>query len=249
MKKLITLFAVVLFSFNSFAIAQSEVSGSDAEKPLEENLTVEQVLEVTENGIFLGDENAPVTIVEYASMSCPHCAQFHNDTFDDLKTKYIDTGKVKFVFRDFPLDEPALRGAMLSRCAGKEGSESYLKYLKVLFSTQQNWAPKKNYIEVLSNIAKLGGMKGEEFEACMADKEVETRIMTGKYYAAKFLEIRSTPSFYINGVLHRGAQNMKYLSEAIDGVLKGVNADISVEGEENTEGEAEEPTEEGVSEE
>lgn len=241
LKKFATLFAVVLFSLNAF-VAQAEDENKKEEKPLEENLTVDEVLEVKEHDIVLGDENAPVTIVEYASMSCPHCATFHNETFDELKMKYIDTGKVKFVFRDFPLDEPALRGAMLSRCAGKDGAESFLKYLKVLFSTQQNWAPKKNYVEVLSNIAKLGGMKAEQFEACMTDKDIETEVMTGKYYAARFLEIRSTPSFYINGVLHRGAQNIKYLSEAIDGILKGVKADIVVEGGEEKEESAEEGT-------
>jgi protein-disulfide isomerase len=230
-KNLLILFVTILFSLNVNA-QEGEVDASEEllnDEALQ--MTEAEVLAINEQDIVLGDDNAPVTIVEYASMSCSHCAHFHNTTFDDLKTKYIDTGKVKFVFRDFPLDEPALRGAMLAKCAGDKGKDQFLKFIKTMFSTQQNWAPKSNYLEVLSNIAKLGGMKSEEFEACMQDKELERQVMEGKFKAAKFLEIRSTPSFYINGELHRGAKEIEYLSEAIDAITQGANANIVIEKE------------------
>jgi protein-disulfide isomerase len=189
--------------------------------PVAAEPTADQLLEILPNDIVIGDIKAPVTIVEYASMSCTHCAAFHNSTFSDLKEKYIDTGKVRFVFRDFPLDEPALRGAMMARCAGKGDPEKFLKFTKVMFSTQSNWAPKKNYLEVLANIGKLGGMKGEEFDACMADKSVEDAVMLSKFNAAKQLEVRSTPTFFINKEEHKGGRDLKYFSEVIDGILSG----------------------------
>lgn len=237
LKKLFVSLIVIIFS--SAAMAQEEAVQEEAvvenkekpEIPKQEDMTVEQVLAVSENDFVLGRDDAPVTLVEYASMSCGHCANFHNRTFDELREKYIDTGEVKFIFRDFPLDEPALRGSMLARCAGNVKEEDFLKYIKTMFRTQTNWASRKNYLEVLSNIAKLGGMSGEEFETCMQDKDVEHVIMEGKFNAAKFLEIRSTPSFYINGELHRGSKDIKYLSEAIDAALSGSNVDMVIEGE------------------
>lgn len=181
--------------------------------------TADQLLEISPDDIVLGDKNAPVTIIEYASMSCSHCAAFHNSTFSDLKEKYIDTGKVKFVFRDFPLDEPGLRGAMMARCAGREGADKYVKFTKVIFNTQSNWVSKKNYLEVLANLGKLGGMKGEDFDACMADKKLEDSVVKSKYLGSKQLEIRSTPTFFINKEMHKGAKDLAYFSGVIDGLL------------------------------
>jgi len=232
LKKL--LLSLVVVTFSSVAMAQEEavsIKENKPDVPKQEDMTAEEVLTISDNDFVIGKDDAPVTLVEYASMSCGHCANFHNRTFDDLKKKYIDTGKVKFVFRDFPLDEPALRGSMLARCAGLDSEGDFLKFIKTMFRTQPNWASKKNYLEVLSNIAKLGGMTGEAFEACMVNKDVEHVIMEGKFHAAKFLEIRSTPSFYINGELHRGAKDLKYLSEAIDAVLGGAEANVEIQGE------------------
>lgn len=233
LNKLLISLAVVLFTFSAVAQegARPEVSkpAEVAKAPEAPAKSTDEVLAISDKDVVLGDKNAPVTIVEYASMSCSHCADFHNNSFDELKTKYIDTGKVKFVFRDFPLDEPAMRGSMLARCASRDGVESFLKFTKVMFSTQDDWASKKNYLEVLSNMAKLGGMKGEDFESCMADKELEKQIMAGKFDAAKSLQLRSTPSFYINGELHNGAKDVKYMSEAIDAAIGGVKADVKTE--------------------
>jgi protein-disulfide isomerase len=205
--------------------AQEKVTPKKNDPTVEVELTADQLLEILPSDIVIGDMKAPVTIIEYASLSCTHCAAFHNSTFSDLKEKYVDTGKVRFVFRDFPLDEPALRGAMMARCAGKDDTEKFLKFIKVMFSTQSNWAPKKNYLEVLSNIGKLGGMKGEEFEACMANKAVEDAVMLSKFNAAKILEVRSTPTFFINKEEHKGGRDLKYFSEVIDGILSGVSKD------------------------
>ncbi len=209
LQKIITFISLILLVNVAFA-QQSKIPDPA------EGITKEDVLKISDDDFVVGDKDAPVTIIEYASLTCSHCASFHNNTYADLKEKYIDTGKVRFVFRNFPLDEAALRAGMIASCAGNERFE---KLLKVMFSTQSNWATKKNYLEILSNIAKLGGMRGEEIEACLADEDLKTTIMTGKYLAAIRAEVRSTPTFFVNNKLHKGARNLEYFSKAIDPLL------------------------------
>lgn len=209
MMKIILSILLVLTSFSS-ALAQSDSA------EILEKYTKEQLFAPIEGDVIIGDKNAPVTIIEYASMSCGHCASFHNKTFNDLKEKYIDSGKARFIFRDFPLDEPALRGAMMARCAGEKDEGDFLKFNKAVFSTQSNWAPKKNYLEILSNIGKLGGMTGADFELCIADKNLERYVMENKFYASKILGVNSTPTFFVNGKMHKGAKNLAYFSGVID---------------------------------
>jgi len=209
----------IIFSILSFAATPSISQEMKDDMAGQSTKKTEDALKIKKTDLVIGNKKAPVTIVEYASMSCTHCAAFHNNTFDEINKKYIETGKVKFVFRDFPLDEPALRGAMMARCAGKESVENFLKFTKVMFSTQSNWAPKKNYLEILSNIGKLGGMKGEEFEACIADTKLENSILEGKFEAVNVLDVRSTPTFFINGIMHKGSRDLDYLSGVIDGLL------------------------------
>ena len=105
--------------------------------------------------LVLGNPNAPVTVIEYASLSCHHCAEFHAGTLPKLKERYIDTGKVKLVFRDFPLEQNALRAAMIARCAGPERRE---RFIDVFFKQQDGWSHAKDPTAALSQLAKLGGM-------------------------------------------------------------------------------------------
>lgn len=214
-RSLLMLFVLVFGAGSAFA------QGDVPAEPKDSGLTVDQLLAPLPGDIILGDKNAKVTIIEYASMTCSHCAAFHNGTFPELKEKYIDTGKVKFIFRDFPLDEQALRAAMMARCAAKGGDENFMKFVKAIFSSQSNWAGKKNYLEILSNIGKLGGFKTEEFESCIADKKIEEEIMSGRFDAAKKLDVRSTPTFFVNKEILRGGHDINYLSGVIDGLLDG----------------------------
>jgi protein-disulfide isomerase len=162
--------------------------------------------------VQLGNDNAPVTVIEYSSLSCPHCAHFHHNVFPDFKTKYIDTGKVKYIHRDFPLDKVALKGATLTHCAGKD---RYYTFLKVLFEKQESWAFAKNYLEVLENIAKLGGISGDKFHACEQDKTLEDSIIQTRQMATNIFKIDATPAFVINGKVYNGALNMKDLEEIL----------------------------------
>ncbi len=152
--------------------------------------------------MVLGNENAAVTVIEYASLTCPHCAHFHETTFPDLKSAYIDTGKIKFVYRDFPLDEPALRASILARCAG---AGRFFGFIDVLFEQQPNWARAADPVAALARLGRLGGVGAKQFDACMADRELIDSVLKSRFDAGNQYDINSTPSFIVNGKLHAGA--------------------------------------------
>ncbi|MCW5724636.1 MAG: DsbA family protein [Maricaulaceae bacterium] len=152
--------------------------------------------------LAFGAADAPVTVIEYASFTCPHCAAFHAETWPRLKEHYVQTGKVRFIFRDFPLDEPALRASMLARCAG---AGRYYSFVEVIFSQQLNWARSPDPVAALGQLAKLGGIGEAEFRACMANKTLEDAILKMRLDGANEYKINSTPSFVIGGKVHPGA--------------------------------------------
>ena len=149
---------------------------------------------------MLGPANAPVTIIEYASMTCPHCAQFHATTYPEMKKKYIDTGKLRFIFREFPLDALAAAGSMLARCAGKD---KFFPVVETLFAQQKDWVTQKPLQPMLA-IAKQAGFTQESFDKCLANQEVLNGIEEGRQRAVKKLGVQSTPTFFINGKIFRG---------------------------------------------
>src|SRR6476469_11069116 len=148
-----------------------------------------------------GAANAPVTIIEYASMTCPHCSHFHETTYPEMKKKYIDTGKVRFIFREFPLDPLAAAGAMLARCAGKD---KYFPMIDTLFSQQREWVVQKP-LEPMFNIAKQAGFTQQSFDECLANQQMLTRLEEQRTRATQKFNVNSTPTFFINGKTVRGA--------------------------------------------
>ena len=178
----------------------------------------ESVLNITENDFVIGDENAPITIIEYSSMSCGHCADFHINTLGKLKEEYVDTGKVKFVFRDFPFNYPALLGSMVVHCIAEDVKYDYMN---ALFQLQSNWVNKENQktTHELFKIMQSGGMTKNEFEACITNVELETEILNGLMMAQNELNIKSTPSFLINGILLEGNKSIKEFRQIIDKIL------------------------------
>jgi protein-disulfide isomerase len=174
-------------------------------------------LTVTRDDRILGNPNAPITIVEYASLTCPHCAHFANDVLPELKKKWIDPGKVKLVFRDFPLDEPALRAAMIARCAPPD---RFYAYVDTFFAAQDKWVMARDYREALARLVKLGGMSQNEFENCLKDTALENKIVEGRLVASKELDVGSTPTFFINGTKFAGAPTL----EEFDKVLSSLAA-------------------------
>jgi protein-disulfide isomerase len=160
------------------------------------------VLQISKDDRILGNPEAPITIVEYASLTCPHCAHFANDVLPEIKKAWIDTGKAKLVLRDFPLDEPALRAAMIARCAPPD---RYYAFADTFFAAQEKWVRSPDYREALARLAKLGGMGKEEFDTCLKNTELENKIVEERLKATQELEVNSTPTFFVNGTKLAGA--------------------------------------------
>jgi len=159
------------------------------------------------------DEGAKVTIVEYASATCPHCAAFHKDVWPKLKTDYIDTGKIRFIFREFPLNDPALAAFMIARAAPKE---SYFPLIGVFFDTLETWA--KDPANGLLNIAKQAGFTQEKFDATLKDEKLAKGIMEIRDGGVKF-GVQGTPTFFLNGKPMRGEVTYDSLKADIDKLL------------------------------
>jgi len=172
----------------------------------------QRVLQITQDDRVLGDPAAPITIIEYASLTCPHCARFANDVLPELKREWIDTGKAKLVLRDFPLDEPALRAAMIARCAPPG---RFYAFAETFFASQEKWALTKDYREALARLAKLGGMGKDEFEACLKNTTLETQIVEQRLAASQQLDVTSTPTFFINGSKFSGAPTAEEFNKVL----------------------------------
>jgi protein-disulfide isomerase len=167
--------------------------------------------EILADDMILGSPDAKVTIVEYASLTCSHCARFHKETLPKIKSEFVDTGKVRLVYRDFPFDEASLRAAMMARCAGKE---RFFGFLDALFSTQESWANPNSWKTSLARIGKLGGMSQESFDKCLVDKSVEDGILARRLEGQKF-GVDSTPTFFVNGEKVSGAYPFDHFAEII----------------------------------
>jgi protein-disulfide isomerase len=163
----------------------------------------------------LGKADAPVTIVEYASMTCPHCAHFHETTLPELKTKYIDTGKVRLILREFPFDPRAEAGFMLARCS----KDNYFPMVDVLFKQQPNWVSVEDGKTALLQIARLAGFSQETFEACLTDQKLLDDVRAVRERGAKDFSVDSTPTFFINGNKYPGALTIEEMSAIIDPLL------------------------------
>jgi len=159
----------------------------------------------------VGSTDAPVTIIEYASMTCPHCANFDVNVFPALKSRYIDTGKVRYILREFPLDPLAAAGFMLARCAGEN---KYFDMVHVLFKQQKEWVVPKPLVP-LRKIAEEVGFTEASFDACLADNELLKRINEVRERAAAQFGVNSTPTFFINGRIYRGEMNLNELEQVL----------------------------------
>ena len=160
----------------------------------------------------LGKDDAPVTIVEYASMTCPHCAHFSETTFPELKKKYIDTGKVRFIFREFPLDPLAAGAAMLARCADKD---KFFPMIETLFQLQRQWVVEKPIPHLLA-IAKQAGFSEQSFNACLSDQKMLDAMQAEQKRATDKFGVNSTPTIFVNGKKQTGAVSIEDLSKVID---------------------------------
>jgi protein-disulfide isomerase len=164
--------------------------------------------------MVLGNPDAKVTIIEYASATCPHCAAFHANSWKELKSQYIDTNKVKFIFREFPLNDAALAAFMIARALPKE---SYFPVIGIYFDTLSEWT-KDNWVEGLFNIAKQAGMTREKFDATLKDEKLARAILAIREDGAKF-GVNGTPTFFINGDIYEGEDTLAAMKAKIDPLL------------------------------
>lgn len=166
--------------------------------------------------IVMGDPDAPVTIVEYASLTCPHCGAFHNEILPILDEEFVKTGKVKFYFRPFPFDGVATAGAMLVQCSAPNRR---VGFLKVLFERQSQWLMSSDPVEDLKRISKQAGLSETDFQVCLKDERILNGIRAMQKAADEQLGVNSTPTFFINGEMLRGHQPVDVFRKAINDQL------------------------------
>ncbi|MGB7036256.1 MAG: DsbA family protein, partial [Xanthobacteraceae bacterium] len=166
--------------------------------------------------LWLGSDKAPVTIIEYASMTCPHCAHFSETTFPELKKRYIDTGKVRYTLRTFPLDQLAAAGFMIALCGGKD---KYMPIVETLFAKQDQWIV-KDPVPPLEEIAKQFGFTDDQFKACLANQKMLDDIQAVRDHAVQKLGVNSTPTFFVNGKKLIGDLSIDQMAKEIDPYLK-----------------------------
>jgi protein-disulfide isomerase len=179
--------------------------------------TTKALLAVGNDDRIMGKPDAPITIIEYASLSCPHCAHFENEVLPPLQKKWIDPGKVRLIMRDFPLDGEALRAAMIARCAPPS---RFYAFIETFFADQEQWVPAKDVDAALARLAKLGGMGQDEVDACLKNKALEDKILESRLVASKDLGVNATPTFFINGNKFDGVPTV----QAFDKLLTDLSA-------------------------
>ncbi len=169
--------------------------------------------------MVLGPKDAAVTVTEYASMTCPHCAAFTETVFPKIKEAFIDTGKIRFVFREFPLDIKAAAGSMLARCIAKDDSGKYFAVVDLLFKQQNDWVM-KDTAATLTRIGKQAGLTQTQVEDCLKDQALLDKIAADQKYASDVLKVNSTPTFFINGDVIKGEASFDEFDKKIKSMLK-----------------------------
>lgn len=163
----------------------------------------------------LGDPNAPITIVEYSALTCSHCANFHTNTLPELKKAFLDTGKAKLIYRDFPIDNLALGAAVIARCVPEQ---SYFPFLDMLFQNQGTWTRAANPLEALKGYARLAGLSSEQVDACIQNKDLVVAVQTVRNEANQSYGVEATPTFIIEGQVVAGAQPYAEFEKILSGM-------------------------------
>ena len=204
----VAFWAVFAAATVSPGLASAADSGSGASDPA-------SLLAISKDDRILGSPTAPITIVEYASMTCPHCAHFSDEVLPEIKKKWIDTGKVKWVLRDFPLDDEAVHASMIARCAPHD---RFYAFIDTFFADQANWAAAPDYQAALSRLAELGGMSKAQVEACLKDATLENQVVSSRLVAANQLGVNATPTFFVNGTKFTGAPTAEEFNKLLSGL-------------------------------
>jgi protein-disulfide isomerase len=197
-----------------FVLALAGVYPATAQAPKPDG-NAQSVLAVTAQDRVLGKPDAPITIIEYASLTCPHCAHFANEVLPKLKEKWIDTGKARLIMRDFPRDAADLRAHMLARCVPPE---RFYPLVETLFETQEKWVLAKDQRDALEKLVRLAGVGKKEFDACISNKSLEDQVAQSRLTAAQLLGINSTPTFFVNGKKFDGERTFEKFDQLLSGL-------------------------------
>lgn len=215
MKKYLIAAAIIVVLAAAGAIGYERFGGKPSPIPTGDTATAATVGDqppLYDDDKVMGDPNAPVTMIEYASLTCPHCAHFANDVLPEIKKTYIDTGKLKLVYRDFPLNQAALRGAQLTHCVPEQ---SYFGMVELLFRNQDSWAFGADPVAELTKIAATAGVDATKFQACIDDKTMTDAIVARAQEGQEKYGVSSTPYFFINGRKISGAQPFEDFDKVI----------------------------------
>jgi protein-disulfide isomerase len=199
------LVALVTLAATAPAVAQAPAKPPPAAAPADP-------LTLTADDRLLGKSDAPITIVEYGSLTCPHCAAFDADVLPELKEKWLDSGKAKLVFRPFPRDEVDVHAAAVTLCVPPD---RYYAFIDAIFASQEQWIAASDHKAALARVALLGGMNKTKFDACWDDKAVSDKLLASRLVASQQLGVDSTPTFFINGKKFDGAPT----TDAFDAAL------------------------------
>ena len=209
-------FAAILAASFTLATGVASVSLAQRIAPAAD-VSVEELMKPGDLAdISIGSADAKITVVEYSSLTCPHCATFQAKTFPGFKAKYIDTGKVRFITREFPLDNLAAAAAMLARCVAPEKS---FDFVETMFATQDTWAGGQNPKAKLFEIAKQAGFTEETFEKCLTDQALLDKLTAQRTRAGEKFQINSTPTFFVNGKRVSGNTNLADFEKVIEPLL------------------------------
>jgi protein-disulfide isomerase len=197
--------ALALAAFTPFAVsAEEQVAPTPAQ-------AAAPAAEPALPDMVLGKADAPVTIVEYSSLSCPHCATFHKEVFPQLKAEYIDTGKLRYIQREFPLNNSSFAGSLLARCVDPA---RFHAFNDLLFSKQEEWAFKDDAVPPLRKFAKQAGMTDADFDKCLEDAALQKQVVAVRERGEKE-GVRGTPTFFVNGKALKGAATLQAFAEAM----------------------------------
>jgi protein-disulfide isomerase len=198
-----------------FLTATPAVAQNDAAQPPAPSGNVAD-LKLSDKDYALGPMDAKIVVVEYASLTCPHCAQFHTQVLPGLKKEFIDTGKIRYIYRDFPLDRLALGAAMIARCSGRD---TFFGFIETFYGSQASWSRASNPAQALAKIARLGGMSQNKFDQCLKNVEIQNEILQQRLQASNDFKVQATPTIFVNGDRYGGGMTLDQFRTLLNGMI------------------------------